>query len=146
MAHYWVYLFRDEVVSGYYHRPEKIVELLREYQYQTAPLKSIYRKQIEFITEKISFSRLELGVNEHFSGQVEKNLERNMLVLKDEQTNEEALIIVQKRRLLLVCDSQALIHRFFQALAMVSPSFLAVDVHFRHHQWLTLAANERKFA
>lgn len=146
MAHYWIYLFRDEVVSGYYHRPEKIVELLREYQYQTAPLKSIYRKQIEFITERISFSRLELGMNEHFSGQVEKNLERNMLVLKDEQTNEEVLVIVQKRRLLLVSDHHALTQRIFQALSMISTSFLAIDVHFHHHQWLTHAANERKFA
>jgi hypothetical protein len=85
-------------------------------------------------------------MKEHFSGRVEKNLERNMLMLKDEQTNEEALMIVQKCRLLLVSDSHALIQYIFQALSMISSSFLAVDVHFQHHQWLTLTADERKFA
>ncbi|MCZ0754142.1 sporulation inhibitor of replication protein SirA [Anoxybacillus sp. J5B_2022] len=146
MARYWIYLFCDEVAYSYYHRPEKIVELLREYQYQTAPLKSIYHQQIEFITERISFSRLELGLNEHFSGKVEKNLERNMFVLKDEQMKEEALIIVQKRRLLLVSEHAALTERIFQAFSHISPFFLAVDIHFHHHQWLLPVANERKFA
>ncbi|WP_027408807.1 sporulation inhibitor of replication protein SirA [Anoxybacteroides tepidamans] len=144
MARYWIYLFRDEVADGYYQRPEKIIELLQEYQ--TASLKSICHKQIQFITERISFSRLELGMKQHFSGQIEKNVERNMLVLKDEKTSEEALIIAQQRRLFLISDSQPLTNRIFQALAMISSSFLAVDIHFHHYQWLTMATEERKFA
>jgi hypothetical protein len=143
---YWIYLFNEEVANGYYHRAEKIVELLREHQYATASLKSVCHKQVEFITERISFSRLEMGLKENFSGQVEKNLERNMLILRQEHTSEEALLIVQKRRLLLVSDSHVLTHNIFKALAMISPSFLAVDIHFRHYQWLTFSADGRKFA
>jgi len=143
VARYWIYLFHDDVAYSYYDQAEKIVQLLREYQYQPM-LKSICRKQIEFITERLSFSRLELGLKEHFVGTVEKNLERNMFVLRDK--NDEALIIVQKRRLLLISEHAALTERIFQAFSHISPSFFAVDVHFHHHQWLLPVADERKFA
>ncbi|ANB56519.1 hypothetical protein GFC29_541 [Anoxybacillus sp. B7M1] len=144
MTRYWIYLFRDDVVKDYYHRPEKIVELLREYQ--KAPFKSVCHKQVEFITERISFSRVELGIKEHFSGQVERNLERNMLMFKHDQTNEEALVIVQKRRLLLISDCYDLTNRIFQSLAMISSAFLAIDSEFSHYQWLKAELENRKFA
>ncbi|WP_221210784.1 sporulation inhibitor of replication protein SirA [Anoxybacteroides voinovskiense] len=143
VARYWIYLFHDDVAYSYYDQAEKIVQLLREYQYQPM-LKSICRKQIEFITERLSFSRLELGLKEHFVGTVEKNLERNMFVLREK--NEEALIIVQKRRLLLVCDYPSLTERIFQTFSHISPFFFAVDLYFHHYQWLLPVADERKFA
>ncbi|KPC99595.1 hypothetical protein LR69_02152 [Geobacillus sp. BCO2] len=72
MVRYWIYLLNDDVASHYRHRAEKIVELLREHQYAKAPLKAICRKQVEFITERLSFSRLELGLKQHFAGRVGK--------------------------------------------------------------------------
>lgn len=145
MVRYWIYLLNEEVAGHYRDRTEKIVELLREHQCAKAPFKSIYRKQVEFITERLSFSRLELGLKEHFSGSIGKNLERNMFVLQNE-VGDEALLIVQKRRLLLVADSLLVTNDICQALALISPSFLAVDAHFGDYGWLAVSPDGRKFA
>jgi hypothetical protein len=145
MVRYWIYLLNEEVASYYRDRTEKIVELLREHQYAKAPLKSICRKQVEFITERLSFSRLELGLKQYFAGSVGKNLERNMFILKNE-IGDEALLIVQKRRLLLVTDSPPIADGICHALAQVSPSFLAVGADFDDYGWLTPLTDGRKFA
>lgn len=145
MIRYWIYLFNEEVGNEYYPRAEKIVELLREHQYAKATFKNVCDKQVAFITERISFSRIEMGLKENFPGQVEKNLERNMLIFKGE-ANEEALLIVQKRRLLLVTDNDAIVRPIFHALATISPYFLAVDTQFCHYQWLNFSQSSRKFA
>lgn len=145
MVRYWIYLLNEEVAGHYRDRTDKIVELFREHQCAKAPFKSIYRKQVEFITERLSFSRLELGLKEHFLGNVGKNLERNMFVLQN-KAEEEALLIVQKRRLLLVADSPSVTKDICQALALISPSFLAVDAHFADYGWLTVSPDGRKFA
>lgn len=145
MVQYWIYLLNEEVAGHYRDKTEKIVELLREHQCAQAPFKSIYRKQVEFITERLSFSRLELGLKEHFSGNVGKNLERNMFVLQNE-AGDEALLIVQKRRLLLVADNPSVTNDICQALALISPFFLAVDAHFADYGWLTASLDGRKFA
>ncbi len=138
MVRYWIYLLNDDVASHYRHRAEKIVELLREHQYAKAPLKAICRKQVEFITERLSFSRLELGLKQYFAGRVDKNLERNMFVLQND-AGKEALLVVQKRRLLLVAD-------IGRALARLSPTFLAVDADFVDYYWLSAPRQGRKFA
>ncbi|KAF0995556.1 sporulation inhibitor of replication protein SirA [Geobacillus sp. TFV-3] len=145
MIRYWIYLLNDDVASHYRHRAEKIVELLREHQYAKAPLKAICRKQVEFITERLSFSRLELGLKQYFAGRVGKNLERNMFVLQND-AGEEALLVVQKRRLLLVADSAPLAADIGQALARLSPTFLAVDADFADYCWLSAPRQGRKFA
>lgn len=145
MVRYWIYLLNDDVASHYRHRAEKIVELLREHQYAKAPLKAICRKQVEFITERLSFSRLELGLKQYFAGRVGKNLERNMFVLQND-AGEEALLVVQKRRLLLVADSAPLAAEIGRALAKVAPSFLAVAADFADYYWLSAPAQGRKFA
>ena len=145
MVQYWIYLLNEEVAGYYRNRAEKIVELLREHKCAKAPFKNIYQKQVEFITERLSFSRLELGLKEHFPGNVGKNLERNMFVLHN-KNGEEALLIVQKRRLLLVADSTSAASDICQALAKLSPSFLAVDAHFDDYGWLTISSDGRKFA
>ncbi|NNU82691.1 sporulation inhibitor of replication protein SirA [Geobacillus sp. BMUD] len=145
MVRYWIYLLNDDVALHYRHRPEKIVELLREHQYAKAPLKAICRKQVEFITERLSFSRLELGLKQYFVGRVGKNLERNMFVLQND-AGEEALLVVQKRRLLLVADSAPLAADIGRALAQLSPTFLAVDADFVDYCWLSAPAQGRKFA
>jgi len=145
MVRYWIYLLDDEVAAHYRHRTEKVVELLREHQYAKSPLKTICRKQVEFITERLSFSRLELGLKQHFIGRVGKNLERNMLVLQND-AGEEALLVVQKRRLLLVADSATMAADIGRALAKLAPSFLAVAVDFADYYWLSAPAQGRKFA
>jgi hypothetical protein len=145
MVRYWIYLLNEEVASYYRDRTEKIVGLLREHQCAKAPLKSICRKQVEFITERLSFSRLELGLKQYFAGSVGKNLERNMFILKNE-IGDEALLIVQKRRLLLVTDSPSIADDICRALAQISPSFLAVGADFDDYGWLTPFMDGRKFA
>ncbi|AGT31647.1 sporulation inhibitor of replication protein sirA [Geobacillus genomosp. 3] len=145
MVRYWIYLLNDEVAAHYRHRTEKIVELLREHQCAKAPLKTICRKQVEFITERLSFSRLELGLKQYFVGRVGKNLERNMFILQND-AGDEALLVVQKRRLLLVADSAPLAADIGRALASVAPSFLAVAADFVDYHWLSAPAPGRKFA
>ncbi|BBW96569.1 sporulation inhibitor of replication protein SirA [Geobacillus icigianus] len=145
MVRYWIYLLKDEVAAHYRHRTEKIVELLREHQHAKAPLKAICRKQVEFITERLSFSRLELGLKQSFTGRVGKNLERNMFILRHE-SGEEALLVVQKRRLLLVADSATLAADIGRALAKLAPTFLAVAADFADYHWLCAPALGRKFA
>jgi hypothetical protein len=84
-------------------------------------------------------------LKQYFAGSVSKNLERNMFILRNE-IGDEALLIVQKRRLLLVTDSQSIASDICHALAQVSPSFLAVDADFDDYGWLTNSTDGRKFA
>ncbi|MEK4605985.1 sporulation inhibitor of replication protein SirA [Geobacillus sp. FSL W8-1251] len=81
-----------------------------------------------------------------FSGAFDELLSRIQVFVLQNDAGKEALLVVQKRRLLLVADSAPLAADIGRALARLSPTFLAVDADFVDYYWLSAPRQGRKFA
>jgi hypothetical protein len=144
---YWIYLINDEVASHYLNRPEKIVELFREYRNAKTSQKELIAMQIRYITEPIPSSLVDEVLHKRFGRRLDYRTEKSIYIIQTKKCEDEATLIIQNRRLMLMAeDNEAVVSDIFEALSNIAPRFLAIDSRFNKCQWITNKTEERKFA
>ncbi|HZG59893.1 MAG TPA: sporulation inhibitor of replication protein SirA [Anoxybacillus sp.] len=148
MIGYWIYWMNNEIAVHYANRPEKIVELFREYRDAKASQKELIARQIRYITEPIPSALIDEVLHQQFGKRLDYRSEKSIYMIQTKKAEDEATLIIQNRRLMLMVENneETIVSQMFDALSTVTPHFLAVDFHFNGAQWIAQKIEKRKFA
>ncbi|WP_044894137.1 sporulation inhibitor of replication protein SirA [Bacillus alveayuensis] len=148
MIGYWIYWINPEIAAHYANRAEKIVELFREYRDAKASQKELLARQIRYITETIPSELIDKALHKQFGRRLDYRSEKSIYIIQTKKAEDEATLMRQNRRLMLMVENSedTVVSQMFEALASVTPHFLAVDFHFNRAQWIVSKIEKRKFA
>jgi|GEM_PF-807509 len=143
MISYWIYLIKDEVRNQFFEHPEKIVELLREYENAGGTFKEILEKQFEYITLPIPITQIHDALFLRFTGRLQYKAEKRLYLISGKNQDEEVALIVHNRRIMVLSkNNNSFLDKVFKALSSVSTNLLTVDSEFRNFGWYI--GNKRK--
>lgn len=139
MRTYQIYLIENEFASHYYGREYMFYNLFREYEQSEGELRRILRRQINFVTNKISRHLFMLEMNKRLSLAKDCYMENGVYYIS-KSTNgsiSEASLGYRNHSLILHADgtyeSETM---FFEWLRQWNPYFLAIDIIQDRCAWL----------
>ena len=145
MRTYQLYLIEDEFASHYYGREKMFYQLFEEIDLLQGELKTIVKKQIEFITKPIPSLHIHKLLHQRLGKNKDFDIRNGTYYIEKSSSINAAQLEVFDRFILVRAkgsyDSETV---FFEVLRQSETSFLAID--FNHHRfgWLK-PMKERKF-
>lgn len=144
MRTYQLYLIDEGFASHYFGKERLIFQLFKEHEEAFGELKSIFKKQIDFITKPINGFRIQHFLQQNLQKNKFFNYESGIYYLDMGKKGFAQLEMKEDYMILQAKGQYDAETAFFEVLRKAEASFLAIDLQNRHCGWLK-PIKERKF-
>jgi hypothetical protein len=142
---YQLYLIEDEFASHYFGREKMFYQLFQEIDHAEGELKTIIKKQIEYITKPIPSLHIHKLLHQRLGKMKDFHIQNGIYYIEKSGSGNIVQLQVFDRFILVQAsgsyDSETV---FFEVLRQSETSILAIDFNHQRFGWLK-PIKERKF-